>query len=487
MTSDGMNGPASERGGAWKWWVCGLLLLATMINYMDRLTLNLLAQEIKTAFKLDNRDYGQLESVFAIAFAIGAIVAGWMVDRWSVYWIYPIAVLAWSLAGFATGLAAGFLSLLVCRFFLGLAESGNWPCALRTTQRILPPKERALGNSILQSGAAIGAILTPSIVIGLMSLTGTWRWPFLVIGVLGAGWVVLWFRIVRRESLLVEQASVSPSLVNILALLIPLYGFDFWLHERVKYHADWEQIAPFVWFPEAVRPHLPLWNKIVATFLGIGSVMGWLLRATRDDTSLPRRVFLRRYLVLAILVVAINVTWHYFRVWMPLFLRETHHYNLNETGWFTTAYYVAADVGSLTAGFVALYLARRGLSVHGSRLIVFALGAGLCLLSLVVAHLPAGWLLLGLLLVIGFAALAVFPMYYSFSQELTVRHQGKLTGSLGCVCWLSMALLHELVGDASQRTGEYAQGIALAGMAPLVGLFVLLLLWGSTPAARQEE
>src|SRR5262249_52113674 len=127
------------RTSAWKWWVCGLLLLATMINYMDRLTLNLLSKPIMDTFELDARDYALLESAFARAFALGAIVAGWLADRWNVRWMYALAVLAWSLAGFATGLVTGFLALLLCRVVLGLAEAGNWPCALRTTQHILPP------------------------------------------------------------------------------------------------------------------------------------------------------------------------------------------------------------------------------------------------------------------------------------------------------------------------------------------------------------
>src|SRR5262245_30029597 len=93
------------RPPSWRWWICGLLLLATMLNYMDRLTLNLTAVRIMEAFRLDERDYGLLESAFAYAFALGAIISGWMVDRWNVRWIYALAVLAWSTAGFATGLA----------------------------------------------------------------------------------------------------------------------------------------------------------------------------------------------------------------------------------------------------------------------------------------------------------------------------------------------------------------------------------------------
>src|SRR5262249_37433281 len=212
----------------------------------------------------------------------------------------------------------------------------------------------------------------------------------------------------------------------------------------------------------------------------------WLRGATRDDTTLPRRDFFRRFWVLVVLVSTINITWHYLRAWLPLFLQKQHGYSPTETNWFFLVYYVATDVGTLSAGFAALYLARRGLPVHRSRVIVFLVCPLLTTLSLVVAVLPAGPLLLGVLLIIGFGALGLFPNYYSFSQEITVRHQGKVTGSLGCINWLVMALLHEAAGDSIKRTESYAEGLALAGVAPLVGLAVLLLFWGRTPHKEPE-
>src|SRR4051794_35296195 len=99
------------RGPIWKWWICGLLLLATMLNYMDRLTLNQLSDPILKDLKLDERDYGELESGFGFAFALGAIFTGWLADRWNVRWLYAVAVVAWSLAGLATGFSTGFMGL----------------------------------------------------------------------------------------------------------------------------------------------------------------------------------------------------------------------------------------------------------------------------------------------------------------------------------------------------------------------------------------
>src|SRR5262245_30845718 len=139
-----------ERGRHWKWTVCGLLLLATMVNYMDRLTLNTLARRMMTDLDMDAQQYGRVEAAFGVAFAAGGLMMGLLADQVSVRWLYPAAVLLWSAAGFLTGFAQGFLSLLWCRALLGFAEAGNWPCALNTTQRILPPAERTLGNSLLQ-------------------------------------------------------------------------------------------------------------------------------------------------------------------------------------------------------------------------------------------------------------------------------------------------------------------------------------------------
>jgi ACS family hexuronate transporter-like MFS transporter len=275
-----------------------------------------------------------------------------------------------------------------------------------------------MGNSLLQSGAAVGAFLTPLIVLGLLGWTGSWRSPFLVVGAFGLGWVVCWLLLVRSRDL-PSPRSLPP--------------------------------------PEA-NGHHPAGARTWPA--------GWQVR---------------RFCALVLVVVSINASWHYFRAWMPLFLQEQYHYTESQTGWFTSAYYIAADLGSLFAGFTTLWLIRRGLPVHFSRMAVFLFCSLLTSLSVVAALVAPGPLLLGLLLVIAFGALGVFPNYYSFSQELTVRHQGKVTGVLGASCWLSMAAVHEVVGSNVESTGSYSQGIALAGLAPLVGFAALVVLWGRTP------
>ncbi|HKI32324.1 MAG TPA: MFS transporter [Gemmataceae bacterium] len=502
---DPLPNVAPARSPSWKWLLCGLLLLATMLNYMDRLTLNLSAARIMGEFGMDERQYGQLESAFAFAFAVGAIIFGWMADRWNVTLLYPLALLAWSAAGFATGLVGGFVGLLLCRSLLGLAEAGNWPCALRTTQHILTPSQRGMGNGILQSGAALGAILTPLIIwwlvlegnpgkypewvagavgglagagqpgghfAGLLPVAlapvyhpGAWRYPFMVIGALGVTWVLLWLLLVRRADLAMER-RVSPSLIGIVGWLVLLWGMDVALQ-----------------LLQVDDPGATLAVKAGVSALGIVAVARWLFRCTQADEEgekLPRGAFVRRFWVLVVLVVAVNTAWHFFRAWLPLFLQKQLLYSEATTSGFMVAYYVSTDAGSLAAGAAALYLSRRGRTVHASRVCVFAACAGLTALSVAVALLGRGPLLLGLLLVIGFAALGLFPLYYSFSQELTTRHQGKLTGALGCINWLAMYLLQAAVGELVKARGSYSLGVALAGLAPLVGVAALVLFWGRT-------
>jgi ACS family hexuronate transporter-like MFS transporter len=412
----------SHRSVVWKWWVCGLLLLATMLNYMDRLTLNQTADRIKDDFGLSNTEYGTIEAVFAIAFAVGALGAGWMADRFNVQVLYPAALVLWSLSGFATAFSRTFFELLLFRFLLGLFESGNWPCALRTTQRILPPSERPMGNGILQSGASLGAIVTPLIVLFFLRQTGNWRYPFMAVGVAGSVWVVLWLLSVRRRDLALPDWDAEPPALSSAGL------------------------------------HTSLWDIV-------------------ND---------RRFYLLALIVVSINAAWHFFRAWLPLFLKEAHGYDEDTRQWFSSAYYLAADAGALVAGFAALRLTRTGFSVHRSKLIVFLACAVLTTLSAAAAVLPRGPLLLGVLLVIGFGSLGCFPGYYSLSQELTLRHQGKLTGMLGCISWFSMALLQWSAGRSIDATGSYTLGVAAAGFTPLIGWLGLALFWKEAEPLPQK-
>jgi ACS family hexuronate transporter-like MFS transporter len=408
---------------SWRWWVCSLLLLATMVNYMDRLTLNLLSEPILRELNFSDKGYGFIESGFALAFAVGAIGFGFLVDRVGVYWVYPAAVLVWSAAGFCSGLATSFETMLLTRVLLGLAESANWPCALRVTQRILSREERSMGNSILQSGTAVGSIALPLLLklLYVEGEPGAWRFPFFVVGAAGALWVVLWFTLLRREEL--DGPMLTPSVTR------------------------------------------------------EGSGDGTL-------PSLSAGRYIARFLALVVLVITTNMTWHFLRAWGPRFLQTQHDYTQDQVNNFFIGYYVLSDLGAIAAGALTLAVVAGGVGVHFSRMAVYLLFA---LIALLTAALPflEGWLLTLTFLVVGFGALGVFPNYYSFTQDLTERHQGKLTGFLSSSCWVALAGWQAWIGSHIEATQSYFLPMIVAGIAPLVGFVSMILLWG--PASDGEK
>src|SRR4051812_20117237 len=195
------------------WGICGLMLLATMLNYMDRQALAQQATDIRGALALSPEDYGWLETGFGLAFAVGGIMTGTLADRVSLRWLYPAILLGWSAVGFLTGWVTTYRELFLCRIMLGFFEAGQWPCALAASQRLLTSQQRTLGNSILQSGASLGAIATPQIIL-LLNQGGPsgWRLPFQVVGAAGLVWIAAWLVAIRpRDLQIAPEGDAGPS------------------------------------------------------------------------------------------------------------------------------------------------------------------------------------------------------------------------------------------------------------------------------------
>lgn len=411
------------------WWISGLLFLATMINYMDRQTLSNLIPRITDEWRLTNEQYGDMELVFGVAFAAGSLAFGWAADRLSVRWLYPAILVAWSAVGFATGLTTGHGSMLVCRGLLGFFEAGHWPCALVVTQSVLSRQDRVMGNSILQSGASAGAVLTPLVIgalIGGSTAPGGWRAPFLVIGGAGLLWAVAWW------------ALVPPG-------LLPSRGGP----SRGEAGND---LAP-----------------------APGPAKG--RAADRGFRWLADLLIDRRFWALVLMVVAINTSWQLVRAWLPTFLQRGRGYSEAATLAFNALYFLFADVGCIAVGAATLALTRRGFGVHAGRMLAFLAAALLAALTTLAALLPQGWPLLATLLAVAAGTLGVFPCYYAFTQELSITRMGRVTGMLSCLGWLASSPVQKLFGAVADRTGSYDLNLAILGWAPLAGLAAFWLLW----------
>ncbi|HEY6228461.1 MAG TPA: MFS transporter [Verrucomicrobiae bacterium] len=398
---------APARSNRWKWWVCGLLLFASAINYMDRQTLANAASRITKHLALTQEQYGGLESGFGLAFAAGSLFFGIVADRFSVRIVYPIVLALWSAVGIATGMSRGYTDLLWCRTLLGFFEGGHWPCAVKTTRLLLEAKDRSMGNSVLQAGTSIGAIITPQVMRALLTDDlASWRLPFMIVGFIGLIWVVFWLVMVREKDLAMAPAQESGT-------------------------------APDLW----------------------------------------RAIFSKRMLIIFAVIALINTAWQTMRAWLPKYLQEGRGYTESATLNFTSAFYVATDIGVIAAGALTLWLVnKRKFTVTRSRIVAFGACALVSAIAISLPILPRGPLLLGSLLLIGAGALGVFPIYHAFTQDLSREHQGKVTGVASIAAW-GFSPVQAVFGRYIDRTHSFDLGLVIAGLMPLAAFFVLLAFW----------
>jgi MFS transporter, ACS family, hexuronate transporter len=191
-----------------RWTICAMLFMATTINYVDRQVLSILKPvlagstlhlaplihgwpTVESSIRLNEIQYGYIVDCFQVAYALGVIFAGRLVDRLGCRRGYPLITGVWSIAAMSHALVNSVFGFGVARFFLGLGESGNFPAAIKATAEWFPPKERALATGIFNSGAGVGAIVAP-LVVPWVALHFGWRASFLVTGTFSAIWIVWW-------------------------------------------------------------------------------------------------------------------------------------------------------------------------------------------------------------------------------------------------------------------------------------------------------
>ncbi len=412
-----------------------MLLLATTLNYMDRQTLASTSIRLSHELGIDAQRYGLLERDFGYAFALGGLFFGMLVDRVRLYFLFPAVLTIWSLIGCSAAYAVeigewlgestindqAFVGLRVCRAALGFFEAAQWPMALVTTSRLLSSAERPLGNSLLQSGTALGSIVTPIVVQLLVAdEPGAWSRPFTVVGLSGIVWIIPWFLLMRPGDL------ARPAAVAAL--------------------------------PDGTAAQ-----------------------------SLAIDVFVRRFIVCAVLVVAINLTWHFYRAWLTQLLHNVHGYSEMAANYLTSGYFLAADVGCLGIGFASRWLIARHWGVHTSRTLLYAICAATVAAGAGAALVEQPTVVLVGFALIGAGGLGLFPIYYSFSQEMSGRHQGKISGLLGFTTWTVSGAMQGAAGshinemresaDPLVQANAYRDPMILVSLAPLVGLIVLLVVW----------
>lgn len=410
--------------GRYRWRICGLLLAATTINYIDRQVLGVLAPELQKTFAWSEVQYGYIITCFQAAYAIGLVTAGAVIDRLGTRLGYALAICIWSLAAMSHALVGSVAGFAMARFALGLGEAGNFPAALKTVAEWFPRRERAFATGIFNSGTNIGAIVAP-LSVPIIAVTVGWQAAFLFTGVLSAAWLVTWLIVYRPP----EQ---HPKLSAAELALIRSDPPD--ATERVP----WVQLLKY----------RQTWAFLLGKFMT-------------------------------------DPIWWFFLFWLPKYLHSEYGLSLLGLGAPLVAIYIIADIGSIAGGWLAGRFIKMGWSVNRARKSAMLVCA-LCVVPIVfVSQVQNLWLAV---LLIGLATAGhqgwsanIFTLPSDMFPRRTVASVVGIGGLGGAVGGM---LIATFTGFLLQATGSYVPVFLMAATAYLLALGMIQFLVPTLEPAR---
>lgn len=439
MESDPQNSPSPAQRDmrreihSLRWWIAAILFASTIINYIDRQTLSLLAPYLKQDYQWSNTDYANIVVAFRVAYSIGQTVCGRLMDRVGTKRGLTVTVLWYSLVSMLTPLARGFYSFQAARFLLGAGESGNWPGATKAVSEWFPRQERGLATAFFDSGSSIGGAIAPLIVLPLYYRWGM-RPAFMIPGLLGLFWLLAWRWLYYRPQ---EHPRISQTE---LKLIVTDADGDVTGRARPKWH----------------------------DLLKLPQTWGTIIARTFTD---PVFFFIADWFPIYLVAKGISLKSSLIAIWIP---------------------FVGADLGNLFGGWMSGYLIRRGWSVGKARkaIVVFGgIGVTLLIPTIFAVHLRT-------LTVLFAAATFCYGSYTTIANVLPSdlffpESVASVSGLSGTGAAIGTIIVFELAGrlsDARVATGTHLFDplMILAGLIPFVGMILVLLLVRNTRATEQS-
>ncbi|HOI28689.1 MAG TPA: MFS transporter [Melioribacteraceae bacterium] len=382
-----------------RWWIIGLIALATIINYIDRSSLSLMWPSISEDLGMDKGDYAIILNLFMIAYAIGQLLSGKIFDKVGTRIGYVMTITLWGISSFLHSFARSILSFGFLRITLGLGEAGNWPGAVKSNAEWFPIKERAVAQGIFNSGASIGSVIAPPLIATLWAAFG-WQTTFMIVGSFGILWIIPWLIINKK-----------------------LPSHHPWITEKEK---------EFILEGQHVLDKNDPGRK--------GLTLKEILSFRESWAVLVSRFFL-------------EPIWWLFVGWMPLYLADVYGFNVKEIGFFAWVPYVGAAVGSLSGGYYAGKLISKGLTVNRARKTAIVIGAVVMFTGLLATILLADTALKFVIIV----AFVLFGFQFAIGNIQTIPSDlfsGKSVGSLaglgGMVGVFSVIIMNFLVPVISE-------------------------------------
>jgi ACS family hexuronate transporter-like MFS transporter len=428
-----------------RWWIGGLLFASTVINYIDRQTLSLLAPYLKLEYHWTNTDYANLAIAFRVAYSIGQSALGRLMDRVGTRRGLTITVIFYSVVSMLTSLARGFYSFATFRFLLGAGESANWPAATKAVSEWFPKRERALATALFDSGSSIGGAIAPFVVLAIYFRWG-WRPAFAVPGILGFLWLIVW-------RWLYYAPEAHPRIGDSERAMI-----------AADKQADFPPALPRTLVPLASAPQVrPRWSDL----LKLPQTWATIIAKTFTD---PVFFFITEWFPIYLVAKGIELRSGLIAVWIP---------------------FVAADVGSFFAGWLSGHLIRRGVSLGWARkvpMIYGGFGMTLLILTIFTTNL---YLIAFLFAVVTFTYAGFTIMANTLPSDLfSSESVASVSGLGGTGTGLGTIVAFKLIGyvsDSRQAAGTHSFDpiVIAAGVVPFIGMILVLLLLRNNAATER--
>lgn len=423
-----LDSPNGSRMSHVRWAVVGLLFFATVLNYIDRAVLGILKPMLEQELGWTQIQYSWMVTAFQLTYAFGFIGAGWLIDRIGVRLGFLISVALWSIAAMSHAAAQTVVGFSIARAFLGLAEGGMFPAAIKTVAEWHPKEERAFATGIFNAGSNVGAVTCPLIVPILATRWG-WQSAFIVTGAVGFVWIVAWLWLYRAPD---KHPLVSASELA---------------------HIRKDPPEPDVKIP-------------------------WLVLLGHRQT----------WAFVAGMALAAPVWWFYI-FWAPDFLDKRYNLGLTQSSVPLMLMFLSASGGGVAGGWLSSRLLRRGWSLNRARKTVLLICA-LCVVPVVATPLVANaWLAMAL---VGLAAAAhcgfAANLFTLVSDTVPKQGVSSVVGIGGMAGSLAGMFFSQLVGRILQYTGNnYIIPFALASTSYLVAVVIIQLLLPRLEPMKLEQ
>ncbi len=413
----GAGAGAMARVGHYRWTICAMLFFATTINYVDRQVLGILAPTLQREIGWNEQQYGNIVSFFTLAYALGFLVAGRIMDRVGTRRGYAGAIGLWSLAAMGHSLVSTVAGFSIARFFLGLGESGNFPAAIKTVTEWFPQRERAFAIGVFNAGSNVGAIVAP-LVVPLIVVRWGWRPAFLATGAFSMIWLLTWLAVYRPPA---EHPKLKPA-------------------ELAYITSD---------------PVVPM------------AKMSWL-----------RVLRFRQTWAFAIGKGLTDPVWWFYLFWLPKFLDARYGVKLMQLAAPLIFIYVLADAGSIGGGWLSGALIKRGRTVNAGRKIAMLCAALLIVPTMLAPTVTSMWLAVG---IVGVAAAAhqwwSANLFTVASDLFPQSALGSVVGIGGFAGAAGGFFFQRLTGWVLQRNGNnYVPIFLYCGLAYVTALAIIHLL-----------